>query len=114
MAALYRSMSSGLATLGTRIAAGPASLNAARSSAPQRVSSALARTTSSRWPKPPSRTAARSEEHTSELQPLMRNSYAVFCLKKQTKAHTENSPQLQSKQKKQNQQNLIPDKPTSQ
>src|SRR3546814_2463686 len=23
----------------------------------------------------------RSEEHTSELQPLMRNSYAVFCLK---------------------------------
>src|SRR3546814_7989533 len=23
-----------------------------------------------------------SEEHTSELQPLMRNSYAVFCLKK--------------------------------
>src|SRR3546814_1076852 len=28
--------------------------------------------------------AARSEEHTSELQSLMRNSYAVFCLKKQT------------------------------
>src|SRR3546814_6188875 len=27
---------------------------------------------------------ARSEEHTSELQSLMRNSYAVFCLKKQT------------------------------
>src|SRR3546814_2280854 len=26
----------------------------------------------------------RSEEHTSELQSLMRNSYAVFCLKKQT------------------------------
>src|SRR3546814_7607832 len=26
--------------------------------------------------------AARSEEHTSELQPLMRISYAVFCLKK--------------------------------
>src|SRR3546814_9906922 len=25
--------------------------------------------------------AARSEEHTSELQSLMRNSYAVFCLK---------------------------------
>src|SRR3546814_7091810 len=24
----------------------------------------------------------RSEEHTSELQPLMRHSYAVFCLKK--------------------------------
>src|SRR3546814_8206194 len=33
--------------------------------------------------------SVRSEEHTSELQSLMRNSYAVFCLKKkkQTK-HT--------------------------
>src|SRR3546814_8297775 len=30
----------------------------------------------------------RSEEHTSELQSLMRNSYAVFCLKK-TKLTTE-------------------------
>src|SRR3546814_20599109 len=29
--------------------------------------------------------ALRSEEHTSELQSLMRISYAVFCLKKQTK-----------------------------
>src|SRR3546814_6372556 len=28
--------------------------------------------------------AARSEEHTSELQSLMRTSYAVFCLKKKT------------------------------
>src|SRR3546814_1486020 len=28
--------------------------------------------------------AARSEEHTSELQSLMRISYAVFCLQKQT------------------------------
>src|SRR3546814_11460313 len=28
------------------------------------------------------RSAERSEEHTSELQSLMRNSYAVFCLKK--------------------------------
>src|SRR3546814_1292235 len=28
--------------------------------------------------------ALRSEEHTSELQSLMRISYAVFCLKKQT------------------------------
>src|SRR3546814_1865048 len=35
--------------------------------------------------------AQRSEEHTSELQSLMRNSYAVFCLKQKkthkTKAH---------------------------
>src|SRR3546814_6891632 len=28
---------------------------------------------------------ARSEEHTSELQSLMRSSYAVFCLKKKNK-----------------------------
>src|SRR3546814_4868430 len=39
-------------------------------------SSARPATTTSRAPKP------RSEEHTSELQSLMRISYAVFCLKK--------------------------------
>src|SRR3546814_4762265 len=33
-----------------------------------------------RWPAAPHR----SEEHTSELQSLMRISYAVFCLKKKT------------------------------
>src|SRR3546814_8424232 len=32
-------------------------------------------------------TSWRSEEHTSELQSLMRISYAVFCLKKQTNTH---------------------------
>src|SRR3546814_9706569 len=32
----------------------------------------------------PSVVRSRSEEHTSELQSLMRNSYAVFCLKKKT------------------------------
>src|SRR3546814_4983172 len=36
----------------------------------------------------PSCARARSEEHTSELQSLMRISYAVFCLKK--KKHTPN------------------------
>src|SRR3546814_4274182 len=30
----------------------------------------------------------RSEEHTSELQSLMRTSYAVFCLKKKNTTHT--------------------------
>src|SRR3546814_1075800 len=30
----------------------------------------------------------RSEEHTSELQSLMRISYAVFCLKKKTQQHS--------------------------
>src|SRR3546814_5661022 len=29
----------------------------------------------------------RSEEHTSEVQSLMRISYAVFCLTKKTRAH---------------------------
>src|SRR3546814_8181939 len=32
--------------------------------------------------------AARSEEHTSELQSLMRISYAVFCLKKKKQTNT--------------------------
>src|SRR3546814_2300316 len=32
--------------------------------------------------------ASRSEEHTSELQSLMRISYAVFCLKKKTNTTT--------------------------
>src|SRR3546814_4733087 len=36
-------------------------------------------------------TASRSEEHTSELQSLMRISYAVFCLKK--KKHNKVSEQ---------------------
>src|SRR3546814_13978836 len=43
-----------------------------------------------RRPLPPdrrSRAAERSEEHTSELQSLMRISYAVFCLKKKITAH---------------------------
>src|SRR3546814_10202305 len=34
------------------------------------------------------RTAERSEEHTSELQSLMRISYAVFCLQKKTQTNT--------------------------
>src|SRR3546814_5334966 len=33
--------------------------------------------------------AARSEEHTSELQSLMRISYAVFCLKKKKHKYTQ-------------------------
>src|SRR3546814_482776 len=36
-------------------------------------------------PQPAMGGASRSEEHTSELQSLMRNSYAVFCLKNKTK-----------------------------
>src|SRR3546814_1410363 len=38
----------------------------------------------------------RSEEHTSELQSLMRISYAVFCLTKKKKVHSKN---IQSRRK---------------
>src|SRR3546814_10685228 len=38
-----------------------------------------------------SRREARSEEHTSELQSLMRISYAVFCLKKKRKQNNDES-----------------------
>src|SRR3546814_9816982 len=34
----------------------------------------------------------RSEEHTSELQSLMRISYAVFCLKKKNKPESQSTP----------------------
>src|SRR3546814_6084119 len=36
----------------------------------------------------PALVSERSEEHTSELQSLMRSSYAVFCLKKKKKLQT--------------------------
>src|SRR3546814_6454280 len=39
----------------------------------------------------PPRHARRSEEHTSELQSLMRTSYAVFCLQKKNKPSEHNS-----------------------
>src|SRR3546814_5197702 len=39
------------------------------------------------------RPPCRSEEHTSELQSLMRISYAVFCLKKKKKPDIKSQPQ---------------------
>src|SRR3546814_5269935 len=55
-----------------------------RSGRPRRPSLAPSSiTTTAGFTRSASRTIrARSEEHTSELQSLMRNSYAVFCLKK--------------------------------
>src|SRR3546814_989292 len=38
-------------------------------------------------------TQTRSEEHTSELQSLIRISYAVFCLQKKNTLHTSDTPQ---------------------
>src|SRR3546814_5573765 len=60
-----------------------------------RTSHAAARTAAGRGSAPPTLPScrlrrmrgSRSEEHTSELQSLMRISYAVFCLKKKNK-HT--------------------------
>src|SRR3546814_7098428 len=40
---------------------------------------------------------ARSEEHTSELQSLMRISYAVFCLKKKTNNNNTPRPYIHNK-----------------
>src|SRR3546814_8181449 len=40
----------------------------------------------------------RSEEHTSELQSLMRNSYAAFCLKKKCKKKRQQSQHKQTQQ----------------
>src|SRR3546814_5817149 len=39
---------------------------------------------------------ARSEEHTSELQSLMRSSYAVFCLQKRKKTIHDHNVSVQS------------------
>src|SRR3546814_7161172 len=44
----------------------------------------------------------RSEEHTSELQSLMRISYAVFCLKKKKNTRTINTETHKNKYKNQN------------
>src|SRR3546814_7604068 len=55
------------------------SRSAGRGDGPSGAAIDLARTWTSPNPNP---AAARSEEHTSELQSLMRISYAVFCLKK--------------------------------
>src|SRR3546814_7278324 len=47
------------------------------------------------------RSAWRSEEHTSELQSLMRISYAVFCLKKKNKIpHTQTHHDTTNKTKR--------------
>src|SRR3546814_7299102 len=47
--------------------------------------------------KVPSACAMRSEEHTSELQSLMRISYAVFCLKKKKNKENNNRQKLRYK-----------------
>src|SRR3546814_3062847 len=60
--------------------------------------------TKASWaPRSASSKAKRSEEHTSELQSLMRISYAVFCLKKKKKKkqqkHTTRKKNIRNKHK---------------
>src|SRR3546814_10116183 len=52
---------------------------------------ALAACGTTQPPEMAERPAERSEEHTSELQSLMRISYAVFCLKKKKKRTRQNT-----------------------
>src|SRR3546814_6081245 len=64
--------------------------------------SAIRRRTANRWAKygsrrPSTRRPTRSEEHTSELQSLMRISYAVFCLKKKN-TKEKHSTNIQNRQ----------------
>src|SRR3546814_3761697 len=80
------------------------SMRKARSNASRRSPRSTARASTacpstkarSRWSAP---TPLRSEEHTSELQSLMRLSYAVFCLKKKNNKKTykhKSSPHTQT------------------
>src|SRR3546814_8025006 len=65
------------------------SSSAATTSSTLRPSISAAADRMTRWRSTPAaRRWTRSEEHTSELESLMRISYAVFCLKKQKKQKT--------------------------
>src|SRR3546814_4738327 len=65
-------------------AAGPLRLESHLGRNPSDFSRILASAFDSRDSLYPRKNETRSEEHTSELQSLMRTSYAVFCLKKKT------------------------------
>src|SRR3546814_3653223 len=56
-----------------------------------RIAAAFCRSRNNRARPLARRRATRSEEHTSELQSLMRISYAVFCLKKKNKKTTKHT-----------------------
>src|SRR3546814_9134794 len=65
----------------------------------ERRLAALSKTAVQRWRKiAPTVLEFRSEEHTSELQSLMRISYAVFCLNKKKTAKTYTSDTQQHRQ----------------
>src|SRR3546814_9408665 len=73
---LFRSKFCG-AGAALRVSDSPANVTMASSGAQHTAPGAWSLSNSAKW---------RSEEHTSELQSLMRNSYAVFCLKKKNKS----------------------------
>src|SRR3546814_4498605 len=81
------------------------SARSARSAAPCRACSRMAATPTAPAPAPRCRcstsaaaaaTCNRSEEHTSEIQSLMRLSYAVFCLKKKKEEKTTEDQQIKN------------------
>src|SRR3546814_10569759 len=78
-----------------RAAARARSCRARRVQAPPRYSARPSCRERSRFP-----AANRSEEHTSELQSLMRISYAVFCLKKKKPIQNETQKKLDATQNK--------------
>src|SRR3546814_2730866 len=61
---------------------------------PSRNSGTTARSVTIGPPSPNEIAVVRSEEHTSELQSLMRISYAVFCLKKKNNTITDHNSQM--------------------
>src|SRR3546814_10794664 len=78
---LFRSSRSGLAKAGCPHSnSGPILLRVRRETTTQRFGGSTMRGRSIAY-----QVGSRSEEHTSELQSLMRISYAVFCLKKKNK-----------------------------
>src|SRR3546814_20458345 len=74
-----------------------AALPAALAAAPSHAAAASGRSAGARHTAR-SAPAERSEEHTSELQSLMRISYAVFCLKKKTIYKNQQIPTQLTKQ----------------
>src|SRR3546814_5615447 len=96
-APLFRSRTHGTVPAGRRLATGPRRSHGhrpgrrGRHPAVDRIRARAPEPLRRSHPRPGRRatTSARSEEHTSELQSLMRISYAVFCLKKKKSKITE-------------------------
>src|SRR3546814_4496717 len=84
---------------GYSCSSGTCAVTGSQPSAPPQSQAPASQTPSQSPPPPASATPSqskRSEEHTSELQSLMRISYAVFCFKKHnnnTTTHTTNTQQ---------------------